>query len=415
LQRRRGISDQGSMRGDRLNGFFQQSELQRRTPLPLLPRCGACKLNVDGCVTSKMCVSGEGRKQILIVGEIASVRDDQQGRQFTGKRLNETLRKFGLEMRRDCWLTNAVICRSRKAGPKHVDHCRPNLVNAIKELKPEKIILLGKLAVRSLIGWLWKEDVGAFDRWIGWRIPNQRLNAWICPTFHPSYVDRLLDDRKGRPKPSVAPLMFERHLEDALRVEGRPWKTVPDFKRMIRVEMNPDVAARAIRRMQESSDGVSFDYETDRLKPDHDDARIVCCSVANEELSVAYPWTGAAIDATKELLTSGVPKDGWNVQMEDRWTRKKLGVKVRNWRWDGMIGAHIEDCRRGISGLKFQAFVHLGLESYDDAIKPFLKANGGNERNNVHKVKTEQLLEYCAMDSLTEHMLCKGQRERMKT
>ena len=98
--------------------------------------------------------------------------------------------------------------------------------------------------------------------------------------------------------------------------------------------------------------------------------------------------------------------------MEDRWTRAKLGFRVRGWEWDGMVGSHVIDNRPDITSLKFQAFVRLGLESYDGAVRPFLKANkakGGNTPNRVGKADLEKLLIYNGIDSLATYLLCEKQ------
>src|SRR5688572_528647 len=82
---------------------------------PTIPKCGACGL-LKGCKSPKMPVSGKGAKGILIIGEAPGRDEDIQGRPFvgaTGEKLETTLRKLGVEMRRDCWLTNALICRPK--------------------------------------------------------------------------------------------------------------------------------------------------------------------------------------------------------------------------------------------------------------------------------------------------------------
>ena len=147
---------------------------------------------------------------------------------------------------------------------------------------------------------------------------------------------------------------------------------------------------------------LSFDYETNRLKPDHRDARIVCCSVSNGETSIAFPWQGKAIKTMKFFLDSNIPKIGYNALFETRWTKRELGIDINNWIWDGMLAAHVLDNRKKITGLKFQSFVLLGQESYDDVVKPFFYTEGSNIENRIREVSLDKLLTYCAMDSLLE-------------
>ena len=60
----------------------------------------------------------------------------------------------------------------------------------IEKYKPKVIILLGGSSLLSMIGYRWKKDLGGITKWRGWTIPDRDFKAWICPTFHPSYVDR---------------------------------------------------------------------------------------------------------------------------------------------------------------------------------------------------------------------------------
>lgn len=397
-----------------MNGFLSESILRAsKAPPSLVPRCGACGLRKQ-CRSPVMPVDGEGRRKILIVGEAPGKEEDEKGQPFvgpTGGLLRDTLAKLGIHLRKDCWLTNAARCRPPKnqLPEKTIEYCRPLLTQAIDELKPEVIIPLGTAAVKSLIGWLWKEDPGAGGRWVGWQIPCQRINAWVCPTWHPA---ALLHGEKEKEN-AVRKKLFEEHLRAAGRKKGRPWKDVPDYRKQIQVVYDPAGAPMWLDTLRKRNTPLAFDFETDRLKPDHKDSRIVCCSVSDGHVSVAFPWHGEAITAMRELLRSDVPKVGYNSKFEDRWCRKEFGFGVRNWVWDGMLAAHVLDNRMGVKGLKFQAFVQLGQESYDDHIEPFLEGKGSNEPNRIKEIDLGQLLLYCGLDSLLEHRVAVKQAKQL--
>ena len=158
----------------------------------------------------------------------------------------------------------------------------------------------------------------------------------------------------------------------------------------------------------------SFDYETDRIKPDGDDSRIVSCSVWwDGEKTIAFPWHGEAIKAMRELLRSPLPKIGCNLKFEDRWTRKILGHRVRGWYWDTMLAAHVLDNRPGVTSIKFQSFVLLGQTSYDDHIKRFLKGASGEETNQIDQIDVNDLLLYNGLDSLLQFKVGSKQMELM--
>lgn len=393
-------------------GFFTRSTAVQDVPTKV-PRCGACGLS-RGIKSPRMPVSGRGRRKILVVAEAPGENEDERGTQLigkSGKLLRTALGKHGIDLDKDCWKTNAVTCwpNGRELTKKHVQACRPNLLRAVEELKPTTVILLGDKAVRSLIGWLWGrgEDIGTIGRWVGWRIPCQRLNAWLCPTWHPAHLLRQND--------SVLELWWGRHLEAAVGLDGEPWPDdLPDYAGCMERVYEPNKAAAIIEGVIKEGGAFSFDYETDRLKPDHPDARIVSCAVCqNGKRTITFPWAGPAIEAMGKLLRSRVPKIGWNILFEQRWTQRVFGYGVRNWAWDGMQAAHALDNRSGITGAKFQAFVRLGLDPYGGPAAAYISGEGGNGPNRMDKMPVDELLTYNGMDALVEYKIAELQMKEL--
>lgn len=388
-------------------GFFHKSKmLAKKAPTSLVPKCGACGL-YKTCATPKMQPTGKGKRRILLLGEAPGEDEDKNEKQFvgkTGKYVEEVLKRVGINMREDCRLSNSLICRPpENATPTgdQIDYCRPNLVKLLDEFKPELIIPLGTAAVQSLLASVYKEDdIGGIMRWSGYVIPCQKLNAWICPTFHPSFVVRANDAKRPDPIPAK---LFYQHLKAASKLEGRPWEEIPDYNALIERIVDPRKAARAIRELIDSGDPLAFDYECTCLKPEYAGAAIVSCSVSNGERTIAYPWLGQAIDATLEMIRCPAPKIASNLKFEERWTQHFLRKRVRNWGWDTMNSAHCLDNRPNTTSIKFQAFVHLGTEAYDEHIKPFLRAKRGKRTNQIlQEIDLDQLLLYNGLDSLLE-------------
>lgn len=344
------------------------------------------------------------------MGEAPGRDEDTQGIQFcgkTGKRLENELKSLGINMRKDCWLHNAIICRppnNETPTEDKIGYCRANVTRALKELQPEVIIPLGKIAIKSLLPPLTSEDVDSISKWTGWRIPSVKLNAWICPTFHPSYVERR--------ESSITDKMFHDHLEAAFDKDERPWRVIPDYKAQVKCLSSPDQAADEIRKFLSSKHPVAFDYETNMLKPDSPQAEIVCCSLSNGEYTIAYPWHGEAVRATRAVLKDRrIKKIASNMKFEDRWTYAKLGFWVRGWDFDTMLGAHWLDQRARITSIKFQAFVHLGVPSWNDHIEPFLRsAKNSNVPNRIKEIDPLDLLRYNGLDSLFEFEVARIQK-----
>lgn len=393
-----------------MEGFFSSSVVSKQ-PLSLVAKCGACQLFTK-CQSPKMPVAGRGLKKILVVGESPGENEDRDGKPFlkyapAGEKLYSTMRRHGVDLYRDCWITNALICRSPETPtPKQIEWCRPNLMRTVDELQPEIIIPLGGPAVSSLIGGLWREDPGPITQWAGFVIPCQKPNAWIAPTFHPAFVLRSSDD-------PVVDMMFNQHIAAACLKEGRPWDVVPDYAKKVWRMYNTEEIKFNIRAFFIKDVPVAFDFECTSLKPDSKESRIVCCSMSNGEYTIAFPWLDAVIPAMKEFLLSDVPKIAANAKYEHRWCKAKLGIDVNNWCWDTMLTAHLLDNRPRVTGLKFQAFAMLGVASYDDHIKPWLQGKGGNGQNKIREVDKDSLLLYCGIDAKLEWELAHKQAELM--
>lgn len=403
-------------------GFFTDlCPVVRKSQPTLVPWCDKCGLR-NHCRSPLMPVDGKGKKKILLLGEAPGKDEDKEGRPFvgaSGQELEKFLGRAGIDMREDCWITNSIICRShtkdgknRNPTPKEIDYCRPNVIQTVQELKPHVIVPLGKWAVRSLIGWLWKDDPGEGYRWVGWQIPSQRLNAWICPNFHPAHL--LYEKHR-----EVIDMYFLKYLRGACDLwEHRPWKKVPDYRARLRLVYDPAEAAEELLGLIKGGRPLAFDFETDRLKPYHPNSSIVCCSVSDGKISLSFPWVGEAVRAMKEFFRSPAVKWGWNAKFEDTWVRALFGQGVRGWDSDGMLNTHVLDNRQGICSIKFQAFTSIGVDSWDDLVKPFLRADGSNVPNRIREFidlyGMGSLLEYNAFDSLYEWLVIDMQNESIK-
>lgn len=397
-----------------MRGFFAGSTLaSAKAPTSLLPKCGACGL-YKGCSTPKMAVQGKGRKGILIVGEFPTGIDDDEGMPFCGKGgryLQDALAELGINLRVDCWMTNALICSPPKGkipDERMVGYCRPNIQAVLKELQPNVIILLGPAAIQSVIGLVWKEEVGAFTRWIGWTIPCQKPNVWICPTWSPQF---LLRDNTGK----VFHRLFKQHLEKAVEKTSKPWDVLPDYESQIEIILDSTEAARVLRKMRDKGGAIAFDYENNCLKPETPGGSVVCASACWQgKKTISYPWHGEAITATGELLhADNCAFIASNLKHEQRWTKQVFGRGVRHWLFDTMLAAHVLDNRQGICSLKFQSFVQLGAEAYDDHIKQFLRSDSSGLNQITTQIDLRQLLLYCGTDTLLEYLLADIQMKKL--
>ena len=392
-------------------GFFSTSSFQNKEKIPTTARCGLCGL-YKHCESPKMPPTGKGHKKILFVAEAPGMTEDEQNIQLVGQAgqlFRKYLRRAGIDLDKDCWKTNAIICRPKEnetPDKNKIIACRPNLMKTIKQYQPNVIVLLGKVAIHSLISVLWKVDDGAVGKWAGYCIPCHNPNAWVIPTYHPSFLLRT--------KNKALEKIFVRHLKMALKKsKSKPWKTIPNYKDEVEIIMNPAKAAREIKVMMAFGGPIAFDYETNCLKPDGEGPKIYSCSICwKGKNTIAYPWKGEAIEATSLLLKSPMPKIASNMKFEDRWTRAVLGHPVKKWWWDTMIAAHVLNYAPGVTGLKFQAFALLGAESYNDNVEPFFKSVGKSKFNRIQDIDLKDLLLYNGLDSLLTFLVAEQQMKQ---
>lgn len=351
--------------------------------------------------------TGLGKKKILFVAEAPGEKEDKANVQLVGKSgqlLRRTLRSLGISLDKHCWKTNAVICRppENEIADIMINSCRPNLMKTIKHYNPNVIVLLGTSSIKSMMHNIWEGEIGALNKWQGWTIPNHKPNAWIIPTYHPSYILRRNSD--------VLDKMFKNHLKKAVELcKRKPWKEVPDYINQVEIIYRPSEAAKILKEFKRRGDNFAFDYEGTCLKPEIDGAEIVSCSVCLKgKRTIAYPWEREAIDATAELLKGKAGKIASNIKFEHRWTKKFLGFNIKNWFWDTMIAAHVIDNRSGITSVKFQSLVLLGMPSYDEHIKPYLKTKK-QKLNKIKELNLKDLLLYNALDSLLEYKVAMKQ------
>ncbi len=84
----------------------------------------------------------------------------------------------------------------------------------------------------------------------------------------------------------------------------------------------------------------AIDIETNMLKPDGDDARIVACSFSTKLGTYSYPWTSRTRQWTNTLIWSQTPFIASNLQFENRWFIKEFGQGVCYWKDDSMLRGH---------------------------------------------------------------------------
>ncbi len=156
----------------------------------------ACRKCAELVCYRRQTVFGEGliRPKVCFFGEAPGADEDAQGRPFVGaagRLLNDIIRAMRLT-REEVYILNSLKCRppqNRTPLPEEVNNCRPFALTQLEILQPEFIILLGAVAVRSV---LQTDDSvgrlrGRFHHFHG---------ARVVVTYHPAYLLRTPEAKK---------------------------------------------------------------------------------------------------------------------------------------------------------------------------------------------------------------------------
>ena len=267
------------------NGFFdfppfKSAKKVKSKPKQKILDCTTCALS-STAKSPYMKPFGNFRKKILNVGEAPELTDDLRGKQWQGKAgklLQRAYKQFGIDLFDDCLNIDAVNCRpitskgiNRTPTPFEISCCRLKVWDVIQKYKPHLIIALGTSSILSLLGNRWKKNLGGVTKWRGWTIPDKDMNAWFCPTYHPSFLSQINTDEIYT--------IWQQDLQAAFSKLDTLLPTTTDDKKYVHIINTPD-------ELPTFPDIVAFDYETTGLKPHVKGHRIICASVAYNEKEV---------------------------------------------------------------------------------------------------------------------------------
>jgi len=365
---------------------------------------------------------GQFKKKILWIGEAPGEIEDRRGKPWQGRMgqsLQRTVKKFGVDLFRDGIGLNACSCRppkNRTPSSYELSCCRNKLINHIKEFKPNLIFLIGASPINSIIGKNFNKKIAGVSTWRSYVIPDQDLNAWVCPIFHPSFVARK-EEKNGQ---NLTQVIWEQDIENALLYINKPIPKIQPEKYIHLVETDKEFK-KVYEELMES-DLMAFDYEATGLKPHSSGHKIITVSACPNPTK-SYSWMNTPYRAklfARVLSNQKIRKIAHNLSFENMWSNIILKTEVKNWYWDTMINNHIIDNRPGINGLKFLSHVFFGVGEYNEIIDPYLKSpdkSGANAHNKliefVKKYGTKEVMKYCALDSLLCFWLFIKQTELM--
>ncbi len=151
-----------------------------------IQNCQKCKL----CKTRQNIVFGVGNKnaKIMFIGEGPGADEDRQGEPFVGragKLMDMAFDMVGIK-REEVYIANIVKCRppaNRDPEEDEATACINYLRNQVMLVKPEIIVLLGRIALQNILG---KEYgiTASRGKWV------EKKGIQYMPTWHPAALLR---------------------------------------------------------------------------------------------------------------------------------------------------------------------------------------------------------------------------------
>lgn len=382
------------------------------------------QLLCTGCNLSKTCLSpcmpGRGAKSaaIMVVGEAGGEEEDRQGLPFVGPSgrflRRHLLRGSGIE-EEDLFITNAVRCRpqaNKKPTIAHVRTCRHFLEDEIRQVKPKVILLLGNVALHSLVN-IYKGKEGddqkkssglsGISQWRGIKLWSREFNCWLVPTYHPAALVR--DLAMG------ITYREDQTIEDfelAAYLAAKPLP-VPKYPVSYRVK-SPEKALEVLEYMQRQPE-VAFDIETEDLDTA---TEILGVSVADSDQRGFYITAIAdkrVKQAISKLLTNpNIIKVMHNGAFDQRFLRTKGYPAAVNWQ-DTMIAASLVD-ENFAKGLKPLAWRYTMFGGYDKELDDYRRVN---KLKTYAGIPESVMAPYAAYDACATFHLYKLFGDELKT
>jgi len=373
--------------------------------------CGLCEQR--GLRTPKLEPYGDGGEGVLIWGEAPGGEEDIQGIPFcgkVGKRFTPYFSRYGIDFEKDCITVNALDCRppdNRKPTKKEIKYCHHRKQEVLDKYRPKVIFLLGDSAVNSFYGCDEDRKFSSSLPLASYRgkvIPDYKTQAWVCHSYHPSYIERGNQDLEH---------IFDLDFAVFASMVGKPRPSFADFERDIYIlyDIENEVIPFLLG-LKSRGEPFSFDYETSSYRYYEGIHELYLISVCYGNRTCVFRYCPEIRDLWIELMESDIPKIAQNIKHEILATHYVVGCKVRNMVYDTMIGAHVLDGSQGVTGLKNQAYINFGC--YDYGLPSSVMEGGIKQKNRFSEIPFEEGAMYCGKDSIFTYRLAKKQKRLLK-
>ncbi len=367
-------------------------------------------------------VSGEGRKEILIIADNPIISDDRFGITLSGKggdKLKHELTMLGYDLKKDFWVCYAVSCHCKnEPSKKQISLCLDHLTEIVNDLKPKAIFTLGKVPNISVLGHALKKTT-AINSISGTMIPHADWNTWVFPLFDPTLLHTKSWDENFKAN-------FRHELRRALYdCEDLPPVPHIDPYEHVKVIQDKEKVFTFLMEFLNEPQISAFDYECSGVKPYKKGHRIHCVAISTKTQSVAFMVDVDSKDKLDRkiaacfysyLTDQYFKKICHNAQFEYIWSAKIFDCQPRGIIWCTMITQHLLDNRPKTTSLKHQTVVRWGFYGYDESMDKYLKTDLKKDPhgfNKIHLAPKAELLLYCGTDAYWTMQLYLAQLKEM--
>lgn len=355
---------------------------------------------------------GSKRATVYMLGDFPNGTDISKGKHFQGDSVDMIHRHIPHQWKKDLRWNTVVQHRTphlRNPEWVEVECCRQRIVADIERVAPKAIFGFGNLPLQ------WVSGFNGILLWRGRRMPVKVGDhvCWFFPFMHPRHLDKvgfnggISEDER----------MFMLDLRRAFKeVEELDDAVVHSEKRARKnIELITECNEEALNRIANALSSyrreplLGIDYETNRLRPYSEGARILTISVGTPKQAVAFPYEHRVVRKNRTFVER--VRDMWvrflekykgrkavhNLQFEMEWTGVMFHrdlLRLGTWD-DSMTGAAILDERRGKAkpgpfSLEFQVQLYFGFN---------LKKLSDVDRIALDSEALRNVLEYNGLDA----------------
>ena len=354
---------------------------------------------------------GQGNKKILIIDDrlqTSQIRyDNSEYHSNSLSYIHRILAANHVNLPEDCWVSFPTHC-SGESTDSALSLCTDRVFDTINDLKPKLIILLGMRAVKQVIGTRWKKNLGAIDKWSNYIIPDRELNCWIAPLASVSRVQMF------EQKDVILKRKFDETISEAIRhLNIEPTFLAEDDEKFKMLNEPQSIAAmqKLLTRARDKQFWLSFDYETNTLKAYNNNSKVVTVAFCTDsKIAYSFYLTEKNKVYWKRIMESKkIDKIIHNAKFELMHTKQNIKANINGKIWDTQLATHIINNKQGITSLKFQSYVNLGIIDYSNHLSKYLVGEGSSGLNQVEQAPRKELLKYNALDALYTYYLFEDQ------